>query len=52
MSYENCLKKIKKILKSQSRFWSEAYNLLAEKVSKIALSTSDDKRIRTPDEVI
>ena len=35
------------VLKSQQRFKSEAHNIYAEEVSKMALSTNDDKRLQT-----
>ena len=48
-----CLKKefVKKklILKPQQRFKSERYNAFTEVISKIALSSSDDKRMQSID---
>ena len=37
----------KRILKSQQRFKSEAHNVHTEEVSKIALSSDDDKKLQT-----
>ena len=37
----------KAILKSQQRFKSEAHNVYTEEINKIALSSSDDKRLQT-----
>ena len=42
---------MKTTLKFQQRFRSEAHNVFSEKVSKIALSADDDKRIQAPDGV-
>ena len=39
----------KAILKSQQRFKSEAHKVYTEEVSKIALSSNDDKRLQTYD---
>ena len=47
--YENCLFKNEIILKSQQKFKSEAHCVYTEEVSKIALSSNDDKRLRTFD---
>ena len=41
----------KAILKSQQRFKSEAHNVYAEKGSKIAASSNDDKRLQTYDRI-
>ena len=50
--YKNCLLNKKIILKSQQRFKSEAYNLFTEEVNKIALSSTDGKRLQTFDKII
>ena len=42
--YENCLFNDKIILKSQQRFKSDCHNVYTEQVSKIVLSSNDDKR--------
>ena len=44
--YIMCLEENKAILKSQQRFRSEAHNVFTEKVKKIAMNTSDDKRLQ------
>ena len=44
--YKN-LENNKTILKSCQRFRSEIHNVFTEKVNKIALSTSDEKRLLT-----
>ena len=47
--YKNCLLNNKIILKSQERFKSEANNMFKEYANKIALSSSDDRRLQTFD---
>ena len=49
--YKNCLLNNEIILKSQQRFKSEAHNLYAEEINKIALSSNDDKRLQTFDRI-
>ena len=44
--YENCLINNEVLLKSQQRFKSEVQNVYTEEVSKIALSSNDDKRLQ------
>ena len=41
----------KAILKSQQRFKSKAHNLYTEEINKIALSSNDDKRLKTFDRI-
>ena len=41
------LKKSKLILKIQQRFKSERHNVFTEVINKIALSSNDDKRMRS-----
>ena len=41
----------KLILKTQQRFKSERYNVFAEEINKIALSSNDDKRIESIDSI-
>ena len=45
--YRDCLLNNEIILKSQKRFKSERHNVYTEDVSKIALSSNDDKRLQT-----
>ena len=40
------------ILKSQQRFKREAHNVYTEEISKIALSSNNDKRLQTFDRII
>ena len=47
--YKNCLFKNEIILKSQQIFKSEAHNVRSEEIIKIALSSNDDKRLKTSD---
>ena len=49
--YEECLENNKTILRSQQSFTSKLHNVFAEKVNKIALSATDNKRIQTLDGV-
>ena len=49
--YKDCLLNNEIILKSQQRFESEAHNVYTEEVNKIALSSNDDKRLRTFDRI-
>ena len=39
------------ILKSQQRFKSNNHNVCIEKINKIVLSSNDDKRLQTFDEI-
>ena len=48
-NYSECLKGKKKILRSQQRFKSNAYNVYTEEINKIALSYNDDKRLIASD---
>ena len=49
--YANCQFNNEIILKSQKRFKSEAHNVYAEEINKIALSSKDDKRLQTFDKI-
>ena len=49
--YKDCLLNNEIILKSQQRFKSEAHNVYTEELSKIALSSNDDKRLQTFDRI-
>ena len=46
-NYKECLFNDKTILKSQQRFKSDCHNVCTEQINKIALSSSDDKRLQT-----
>ena len=51
-NYKDCQSNDKKtILKSQHRFKSNCHNVFTEQIKKIALSTNDDKRLRTFDKI-
>ena len=50
--YKDCLLNNEIILKPQQRFTSEAHNVYTEEVSKIALSSNDDKTLQTFDRII
>ena len=45
--YKDCLLNNEIILKSQQRFKREAHDVYTEEVSKIALSSNDDKKLQT-----
>ena len=49
--YKDCLSNNGIILKSQQRFKSEKHDVYTEEVNKIALSSHDDKRLQTFDEI-
>ena len=49
--YKKCIQNNEIILKSQQRFKSEAHNVYAEKINKLALSSNDDKRLQTFDNI-
>ena len=50
-NYTNCLSNDKVILKSQQRFKSDNHKVYTEEVNKIALSSNDDKRLQTHDNI-
>ena len=50
-NYKDCLLKDKIILKSQKRFKSDSHEIYTEEINKIALSSSDDKRLQTSDRI-
>ena len=50
--YKNCFLNNEIILKSQRRFKSEAQNAYTDEISKIALSSNDDKRLQIFDSII
>ena len=49
--YKDCLLNNEIILKSQQRFKSERHNVHTEEINKIALSSNDDKRSQTYDNI-
>ena len=49
--YKDCLLNNEIILKSQQRFKSERHDVCTEEVNKIALSSNDDKRLKTFDRI-
>ena len=50
-NYKDCLFNGEVILKSQQRFRSDHHKAYTEEVNKIALSSDDDKRLQTFDEI-
>ena len=48
-NYADCLFNDKIILKSQQIFKSDCHNVCTEQINKIALSSNDDKRLKTFD---
>ena len=48
-NYKGCLLNDKVVLKSQQRFKSERHDVYTENVSKIALNSNDDKRLKASD---
>ena len=46
--YKNCLLNGEVVLKSQQRFKSKGHDIYTENINKIALSSSDDKRLIAP----
>ena len=50
-NYKDCLFNNKMILKSQQRFKSDHHNVYTEQINKIALSSNDDKRLKTFDKI-
>ena len=47
--YRNSLFNSKIIMRSQMRFKSDRYNVFTEEINKIALNSSDNKRLQTFD---
>ena len=50
--YKKCLESNKTMRRSQQRFKSELHNVFTEKVNKIFVSASNDKRLQALDRVI
>ena len=49
--YKDCVLNNEIILRSQQRFKSDKHDVYTEEVSKIALSSNDDKRLQTSDRI-
>ena len=49
--YKDCLFNDKITLKLQQRFKSDCHNVYTEQINKIALSSNDDERLQTFDEI-
>ena len=49
--HKEFIKNNKLLLKTQQGFKSEGYNVLTEKINKIALSSNDDKRMQSIDSI-
>ena len=49
--YKNCLLNNEVVLKSQQRFKNRGHNVPTENISKIALSSNDDKRLTASDKI-
>ena len=50
-NYKYCLLNNEIVLKSQQRFKSERHDVYTEEINKIALSSSDQKRLQTYDRI-
>ena len=50
-NYKDCLLNNKTVYRSQERFKSYYHDVYTEEVNKIALSSNDDKRLRTSDRI-
>ena len=50
-NYRDSLFNNKIIMRSQLRFKSDHHNVLTEEINKIALNSSDDKRLQTFDRI-
>ena len=50
-NYRDCNFNNETILKLQQRFKSEKHNVYTERISKIGLSSNDDKRLQTFDKI-
>ena len=49
--YKNCLLNGEVVLKSQQRFKSKGHDVYTENANKIALSSNDDKRVVSSDNI-
>ena len=50
-NYLDCLLNNKITIKSQQRFKNDCHNVCTEQINKIALSSNDNKRLRTFDKI-
>ena len=50
-NFKDCLFNNKIISKSQQKFKSDHYNVYTEQINKIALSSNNDKRLKTFDKI-
>ena len=50
-NHEEFIKSNKSKLKTQKKFKSERYNVFTEEINKIALSSNDDKRMKSIDSI-
>ena len=51
-NYKDCLFNDKIILQSQRRFKNDHHNVYVEQINEIALSSNDDKRLKTFDKIM
>ena len=51
-NYKDCLFNDKIILQSQKRFKNDHHNVYVEQINEIALSSNDDKRLKTFDKIM
>ena len=51
-NYKDCLFNDKIILQSQQRFKNNHHNVYVEQINEIALSSNDDKRLKTFDKIM
>ena len=49
--YKDCLLNNEIVLKSQQRFKSERHDVYTEEINQVALSSNDDKRLKTFDRI-
>ena len=49
--YKNCLLNVEVVLESQQRFKSKGHDVYTENINKVALSSNDDKTLKTSDKI-
>ena len=49
--YKNCLLNVELVLESQQRFKSKGHDVYTENINKVALSSNDDKTLKTSDKI-